>query len=111
VGAEEGDVMKFLVSWRMRTGGSAADNEAAAKRGLALFEKWAPPEGTTFHQFLQRLDGEGGYAVVEADDPLTLAEAPAKFGTMFEFSIVPVADIMDVIAVTAGGIEYRDSIT
>jgi hypothetical protein len=111
VGAEKGDVMKFFVSWQVRAGGSAADNEAAVKRGMALFEKWSPPEGSTFHQFLERLDGTGGYAVVETDDPLALAEAPAKFGTMFEFSIVPVADIMDVIAVTAEGIEYRDSIT
>jgi hypothetical protein len=103
--------MKYLVSWTRRAGGSVAENEAADERGLDLFGKWSPPEGTTFHQFLQRLDGEGGYAVVEADDPAVIAEAPAKFGPLFAFTIVPVADIMDLISVVQEGIEFRRSVS
>jgi hypothetical protein len=103
--------MKYLVSWTARDGGSAADNEAAAKRGLQLFSKWSPPEGETFHQFLSRLDGNGGYAVVETDDPLKVAEGPAKFGPYFEFTVVPVVDIMDGLPVANDAIEFRDSIS
>jgi hypothetical protein len=102
--------MKYLVSWTARDGGSAADNEAAAKRGLALFSKWSPPEGETFHQFLTRLDGNGGYAVVETDDPLEVLEGPSKFGPYFEFDVVPVVDIMEGIPVANEAIEFRDSI-
>jgi hypothetical protein len=103
--------MKYLVSWTRRAGGSVAENEAADERGLELFGKWSPLEGTTFHQFLQRLDGEGGYAVVEADDPAAIAEAPAKFGPLFAFTIQPVADILDLIPIQQEAIEFRRSIT
>jgi hypothetical protein len=103
--------MKYLVSWTARDGGSAADNEAAAKRGLQLFSKWSPPSGETFHQFLTRLDGNGGFAVVETNDPLTVLEGPSKFGPYFEFSVIPVVDIMEGIPVANEAIEFRDSIS
>jgi hypothetical protein len=32
--------MKYLVSWRARPGGSAADNEADVKRTLDVYGKW-----------------------------------------------------------------------
>jgi hypothetical protein len=103
--------MKFLVSWTARSGGSGADNEAAVKRTLQLFSKWSPPEGATFHQFLERLDGTGGFAVVETDDPLKVLEGPSKFGPYFEFAVVPVVDIMDGVSVGQEGIDFRESIT
>ncbi len=33
-----------------------------------------------FHQFVGKLDGTGGFAVVETDNPMDLADAPSKFG-------------------------------
>ena len=66
--------MKFVVTWKVRSGASAADNEAAAARTLEVFGKWSPPSDETFHQFLGRLDGTGGFAVVETDNPDSLAE-------------------------------------
>jgi hypothetical protein len=103
--------MQFLVSWKARSGGSGESNEQAVKRGVQLFTKWSPPAGMEFKAFLQRADGEGGYAVVETDDALLLLEGPAKFGPYFEFTQVPVVDIMDGLPVTQDGIEYRDSIS
>ena len=87
--------MKFVVTWKVRSGASAADNEAAAARTLEVFGKWSPPSDETFHQFLGRLDGTGGFAVVETDNPDSLAEAPAKFGTYLDFEIIPVNDITE----------------
>jgi len=103
--------MKFLVSWTTRDGASAEENEASVKRGLQLFSKWSPPAGATFHQFLSRMDGNGGYAVVESDDVQAIMEGPAKFSTLFAFNIVPVVDIMDAIAAGNDAIEFRDSIS
>jgi hypothetical protein len=103
--------MKYLVSWSARDGGSAADNEAAAKRGLQIFSKWSPPAGATFHQFVTRLDGEGGCAIVETDDPKNVMEGPAKFGPYFKFTVTPVVDIMEGIPVANEAIEFRDSIS
>lgn len=49
-------------------------------RHHAATVKWSPPSDETFHQFLGRLDSTGGFAVVETDNPDSLAEAPSKFG-------------------------------
>jgi len=103
--------MKYLISWTPRDGGSAADQESAAKRSLQVFSKWAIPDGATFHQFVQRLDGNGGYAVVESDDYRAVMDGPLKFTPFFVFDVVPVVDIMDSIAVAADAIEFRDSIS
>ena len=81
--------MKYVVSWKALQGGSAADNEAAAERGLQLFSKWSPAADSTFHQFVERLDGTGGYAVIETDNPLSVLDGPSKFGTLFEFKVDP----------------------
>ena len=102
---------KYLVTWTARSGGSGRDNEAASERSLQLFSKWSPPADSTFHQFLTRLDGNGGAAVVETDNPLSVLEGPSKFGPYFEFSVIPVVDITDGVAVGQEGNEFRASIS
>ncbi len=102
--------MKFVVTWRTRSGASAADNEAAADRVLQVFRKWTPPSDETFHQFLGRLDGTGGFAVVETDNPDSLAEAPAKFGTYLDFEIIPVNDVAETTRLLSEGVEFRKSV-
>jgi hypothetical protein len=106
-----GIAVKYLVSWTARAGGSAKDNEAAVKRSLDVFGKWSPPADSTFHQFVARLDGTGGYAIVETDNPASVAEGPAKFGPYFEFDVVPVIDITEGVPIVNEGIEFRASIS
>ena len=102
--------MKYLVSWKARPGGSAADNEADVKRTLDVYGKWSPPSDATFHQFLTRVDGNGGYAVVETDNPASVAEGPAKFTPYFEFDVVPVIDVTEGVSLVNDAIEFRNSI-
>lgn len=102
--------MKFVTTWTVRTGGSAADSEAAQKRGLELFSKWSPPGDVTFHEFVGRLDGNGGFAVVETDNAASLGEAAAKFGPFFEFHSYPVVDIAEEAAISGEAVEWRSSI-
>jgi hypothetical protein len=102
--------VKFVVTWKVRSGGSATDNEEAAARVLEVFGKWSPPSDETFHQFLGRLDGTGGFAVVETENPDSLAEAPAKFGTYLDFEIVPVNDIAETTRLLGEGVVFRNSI-
>jgi hypothetical protein len=102
--------MKFMVSWRVRTGGSGTDNEATEERVLEVFSKWTPPADETFHQFLGRLDGTGGYAVVETDNPDSLGEASAKFSPFLDFEIVPVNDIAETTRLLSEGVEFRKSV-
>jgi hypothetical protein len=103
--------MKYVITWRALQGGSAADNEAAAERALQLFSKWSPAADATFHQFVERLDGTGGFAVVETDNPLSVLDGPSKFGTLFEFKVDPVIDIMESIPTASEGVEFRQSIS
>jgi Protein of unknown function (DUF3303) len=103
--------MKYLISWTARAGGSAADNDATVKRSLAVFSKWSPPADATFHQFLARLDGTGGFAVVETDNPASVAEGPTKFGPYFEFDVTPVMDITEGAQLASEGAEFRDSVS
>jgi len=107
----EGEAMKYLVTWTARAGGSAADNEAAVRRSLDVFGKWSPPGDATFHQFLTRLDGAGGCAVVETDNPASVAEGPAKFGPYFEFEVTPVMDIAECVPLLNEAADFRDSIS
>jgi hypothetical protein len=99
--------MKFVVIWRVRSGGSGAENEATEERVLQVFSKWTPPADETFHQFLGRLDGTGGFAVVETDNADSLGEAAAKFSPFLDFEIVPVNDIAETTRLLSEGVEFR----
>jgi hypothetical protein len=103
--------MKYVVAWTSRLNGSAAENEHALRRGLSVFSKWTPPQTATYHQFVGRLDGNGGFAVVETDDPADLAEASSKFAFIAEFQIYPVADIAEAMQALQQGVEFRESIS
>lgn len=103
--------MKYLVSWTTRAGASALENEASVKRTIDAFGKWSPPSDATFHQFLTRADGNGGYAVVETDNPASVAEGPSKFAPYFEFEVVPVLDVTDGVQIVNEGIDFRNSIS
>ncbi|MGA7418887.1 MAG: DUF3303 family protein [Acidimicrobiales bacterium] len=101
--------MKFMVTWTTRSGSSFAENESAVARVLEVFSKWTPPADETFHQFLGRLDGTGGFAVVETDNSDSLGEAAAKFSPYFSFDIIPVNDIGDTTRLLSEGVEFRKS--
>ena len=87
--------MKYVMAWTSRLGGSGKDNEDGVQRAWQLFSKWQPPACTTFHQFVGRIDGEGGFAVVETDDPAELLDGTSKFAPFNVFQIYPVIDMND----------------
>jgi hypothetical protein len=103
--------MKYVIAWKPRYGGSAAENEATAARVLEVFSKWTPASDVTIHQFVVRVDGEGGFAVTEGDDPASGAREIAKFAPFLEYTIYPVLDIAEAAGVMAEAVEWRKSIT
>jgi len=104
---KEGTNMKYVVSWQTRQ----TSSEELQARGLQVFSKWAPSAGTTFHQFLGRVDGRGGYAVVETDDPALVAKDMAIFGAFFDMSVEPVMEIADIAMIGAEAVEFRAAIS
>jgi hypothetical protein len=90
--------MKYVVSWQPR---SNATEETQA-RSLQVFGKWSPAEGTKYLQFLGRVDGPGGFAVVETDDPALLS-------AFFDFTVYPVLDIEDATRLGGEALEFLRS--
>lgn len=103
--------MKYVLTWTNRLGGSAQDNEASVRRGLELFSKWQPLSTVTFHQFVGRLDGDGGFAVLETENPADLLDGTGKFGTNNEFCVYPVIEIADWIQKLGESVDFRESIS
>jgi hypothetical protein len=103
--------MKYVIAWKPRYAGSAAENEATTARVLEVFSKWTPSSDVTFHQFVLRVDGEGGFAVTEGDDPATAARDIAKFAPFLEYTVYPVLDVAEGAAIGAEAVEWRKSIT
>jgi Domain of unknown function (DUF3303) len=100
--------MKYVISW---TGRDVATSEADAKRLMAIFGKWTPSEGATFHQFVGRVDNNGGFAVVETENPTDILRDVAKFEPWLRYEVVPVVDIQDLAAANDEAIAFRDSIS
>jgi hypothetical protein len=99
--------MKYAVTWEVRPNLT----EESAKRSLLVFSKWSPTHPEHFQAFLGRIDGNGGFAVVETDDPTELAKDTAPFTTWFEFNIYPCLDIADSAAINGEAMAFLDSVS
>jgi Protein of unknown function (DUF3303) len=97
--------MKYVVSWETRANASEEDQA----RSLQVFGKWSPAEGTNFVQFLGRVDGRGGFAVVETDDVTLIARDMAVFGAFFDMSVYPVLDVQQTAQIASDAIQFRQS--
>ena len=99
--------MKYVISWEIRP----AVTEQDAARSLEVFGKWSPSEGSDFKEFLARVDGRGGFAVVEVDDPALIAKDVAPFGTWFDFTVYPVLEIAEATEINMGAVEFLASVS
>lgn len=81
------------------------------RRGLEVFAKWTPPASATYNAFVGRLDSEGGFSVVETDNPMDLSDATSKFGYIADYQIFPVVDIAEAAQALQEGVEFRASIS
>lgn len=98
--------MKYVISWTEKPGMTLEDGN----NGLKVFSKWAPDPSVTFHQFVQRVDGRGGFAVVETDNPAALLRDAMTFGLWFEFETCPVMDMLEASATLTHVYEEVNSI-
>ena len=98
--------MKYVLSWTV-TGNRTEETQA---RGFQVLSKWQPAEGVTFHQFLSTVDGRGGFAFVETDNPSLIARDTAIFAPWLDFQLTPVIDITEFAQVAADAIGFRQSI-
>jgi hypothetical protein len=100
-------VMKYVITWAVRP----SVTEESAARSLQVFGKWSPSEGADFKEFLGRIDGQGGFAVVETDDPSLIAKDVAPFASWFDFSVYPVLEIAETAALDTQAVEFLASVS
>ena len=99
--------MKYVIAWEPWPNAS----EDVQARSLEVFSKWAPAEGNNFLQFVGRVDGRGGFAVVETDDVTLIARDMAIFGAFLEMSVYPVVDIQESAQIAGEAVEFRQAVS
>jgi Protein of unknown function (DUF3303) len=87
--------MKFVLSYTLRGGGSVEERVTGGEAAQKLLANWAPSDSATIHQWVQRCDGNGGFAVLETDNSAELFRDLAVWGPWLDFAVVPVLDIAD----------------
>jgi muconolactone delta-isomerase len=98
--------MKYVLHWRERAWGSAADAEAAQERVLEMMQRWTPPPSVAIHHFLVRVGEYGGFAVLETDDLEALQQMTSTFA-VFEFVLHPVIDVGAALAAEGAAVAWR----
>lgn len=85
-------------------------NQDADARVVALSNNFSPDENLKIHAWVQRVDGSGGFAIIETDDVAGLAAGVAIFATEFSFQITPVVEHDQYIASLTTAVTFRKSI-
>ena len=100
--------MLFHVAWTRRDNGAS---EEADQRILAILEKFTPPDGLTVQSWLERVDGMGGFAVLETDDTNALAASFPIFAPYFAYEATPVIPHDDSVSALRAAVAFRDGVS
>jgi hypothetical protein len=106
-----GGAVKFVVGWRGLQGRSAKKRRRDQRRALNAFVRWLTPDDQVIHQFVLRVDGGGGFAVIETDRAAGLLESVAKFSPWFEFEVFPVVDVADAVGALDTAASWLDFVS
>jgi len=99
--------MKYVITWENLPNLT----EESAKRSLQVFSKWSPTHPEHFQAFLGRIDGHGGFAVVETDDVTEVARDTGPFTPWFEFHVYPCLEIAESAAITGEALAFAESVS
>ena len=108
-GENKGNGMKYMITWKERSQGSAIEYERAQQRILDVFRKWQAPANFKIELFMIRVGDWGGYMLADCDDPVIVH----KFASMlpaFEFEARPVIPIEDAVRGELEVMSWRDSL-
>jgi len=103
--------VKFVVGWRGLQGRSVKKRRRDQRRALNAFVRWLTPDDQVIHQFVVRVDGGGGFAVIETDRAAGLLESVAKFSPWFEFEVFPVVDVAEAVGALDTAASWLDFVS
>jgi uncharacterized protein DUF3303 len=98
--------MLFAILDKVRHGHNFERNFGAAEGLLNAFGKWKPEEGLAIHGFVSNLMGDGGYVLVEAEDPKVIVSFVSKFSYWNDEEVVPVIGVSEVTEVAGGSLAW-----
>ncbi|HXY95060.1 MAG TPA: DUF3303 family protein [Acidimicrobiia bacterium] len=101
--------MKFVLAYTFHPGGSSAEFEETEKRSMQILGKWQP--SVQVSEWVDRLDGNGGFAVFEADDPALIMKDIAVWAPFLHFDLYPVLDVGEATPVQQEAMDFRDGIS
>ena len=86
-------------------------SEEGARRALAVFAAWQPPEGLAIQGFYSYGDGSGGFTIAEVADAAAALRGVTAFTPWLDFEIVPIVPIEEGTAIAAEGVAFRDGVS
>ncbi len=102
--------MKFVFTYTTQQGGSEADRHEAGKKAQQLLETWQPSDSASILQWVSRVDGNGGFSVIETDNAENILKDLATWSSFLDFQVYPVVDIADATPVTQAALAARSAL-
>ena len=103
--------MKYMIEYSIRVVGLTHEQNLGNQEALLnTFSKWEPEEGLTVHAFVSTL-ANGGYVLVEADDPNTVSLFVNKFVYRNDVVVVPVVDVADGVGTGNAALAWTKAAT
>ena len=94
--------MKYMIEYTIRAAGLTHDEGFAGSEALlTAFGKWKPEDGLTVQAFVSNLAGNGGYVLVEANDPKVIFTFVSKYNFWNDVNVVPVVDVGEAVPIAA----------
>ena len=102
--------MKYMIEYTIRSAGLTHDEGFAGSEALlTAFGKWKPEDGLTVHAFVSNLAGNGGYVLVEANDPKVIFTFVSKYNFWNDINVVPVVDVGEAVPIAAASLAWARS--
>jgi hypothetical protein len=102
--------MKFVFTYTTQQGGSEADRHEAAKKAQQLLATWQPSDTASILQWVSRVDGNGGFSVIETDNAENILKDLSTWSSFLDFQVYPVVDIADATPVTQAALDARSAL-
>jgi hypothetical protein len=102
--------MKFVLAYTTRDGANAEDNLKSAESAQKLLANWTPSPSGNITEWVQRVDGGGGFAVVTTDNSADLMRDLSSWGPWLNFEVFPVLDVLEATAINEEAIHIASAV-
>jgi hypothetical protein len=99
--------VKYIITYTIRNAGLTYDqNLTGAEALLTAFGKWKPEEGLSIQAFVSKVSGNGGYVLVEANDPKVVTSFVSKYNYWNDVDVVPVIDVGEAVPIVQSSLAW-----